>query len=225
MTGSEVCAVCEGVARQVEAVRPVKVGRRSVRVLDAFVQCDDCGEEYYLPGQMEESQRRASAALAAGSGALDPTKVRAVRERLGVTQGELERLLGVGPKTVVRWERGTVRPNAATDRLLRLVRDIPGVAAYLAAAHGVALPAREATQPARESTAPVLAWGDVLGGVDAWGSPTGQVVSSPADVVIVPERRSEPPAPASVPTRVLTVRRHLDDMGHGYLELAADAGV
>ena len=46
---------------------------------------------------------------------------------------------GEKPKTVVRWEKGTVFQNAATDALLRLVRDLPGAAEYLAARRGVAL--------------------------------------------------------------------------------------
>ncbi len=145
---TEACFECGGTARAVEATRRVKVGRRSVPIVDAFMQCDACGEEYYLPGQMERSQRRALQTLAAGTNALTPDEVRAAREGLGLTQVELERLLGVGPKTVVRWECGTVRPNAATDRLLRLVRDVPGAAAYLAAESGVEVDRRGGGQNA-----------------------------------------------------------------------------
>lgn len=228
MTGTAVCVVCEGEARRVEAMRPVKVGRRSVRVLDAFMQCAECGEEYYLPGQMEESQRRATAALAAGSPALDPAEVRAIRQRLGVTQGELERLLGVGPKTVVRWERGTVRPNAATDRLLRIVRDVPGAADYLAAEHGVELP--RAGGPEREVggtvSAPAIRSDELRRSIHAWASASVQVVQHVVDVSPLSERHAVPIGPAApTMTRNQTIRRHLEEIANEHDDVATLVGV
>jgi len=46
---------------------------------------------------------------------------RRFRESKGWSQHELERLLGTGAKTVVRWEKGTVCQSRAADRLLRLL--------------------------------------------------------------------------------------------------------
>ena len=50
---------------------------------------------------------------------------------LGLTQGELARLLGLGPNTLSRWEAGRNAQSAAMDILLRLVRDVPGSLNYL----------------------------------------------------------------------------------------------
>lgn len=133
------CPVCEGRLAHIAELRDVTVGRRVVRVLDRFARCTDCGEELYAPGQMEATQRRASDLIRKEDGLLLPEEIRAIRDGLGLTQRAFERLLGVGPKTVVRWERGTVFQNQATDSLLRVIRAFPGAAAFLAARHGVAL--------------------------------------------------------------------------------------
>jgi hypothetical protein len=44
----------------------------------------------------------------------------------------LENLLGVGSKTVVRWEKGTVFQSATADRLMRLILRVPAVMGILA---------------------------------------------------------------------------------------------
>jgi HTH-type transcriptional regulator/antitoxin MqsA len=99
----------------------------------------DCGGELYAPGQAAATQRRASARIREQDGLLRPEEIRAIRERLGLSQRAFERLLGVGAKTVVRWERGTVFQNRATDALLRLVGSFGAAAEFLAERHGVEL--------------------------------------------------------------------------------------
>ena len=44
---------------------------------------------------------------------------------LGLSQADLEKTLGIGPKTVVRWEKGTVRQSRAADLLLRILAAHP----------------------------------------------------------------------------------------------------
>jgi DNA-binding XRE family transcriptional regulator len=43
-------------------------------------------------------------------------EVRRVRQRLGVTQGELAQMLGVHPVTVSKWERGALPFRLRTTR-------------------------------------------------------------------------------------------------------------
>ncbi len=142
MNQTETCYTCGGEALPVQAPRRVKVGRRKVTIVDDFMQCKQCGEEYYLPGQMQLSQERAAASLQSEQCSLTPDDIRSLREEMGLTQAEAERLVGAGAKTWVRWERGTVRPNAATDLVLRLLRDVPGASTYLARLNKVSLPDR-----------------------------------------------------------------------------------
>ena len=137
---THVCHICEGTADLITEVRPISIGRRSVRVPDEFLRCTDCGEEFYLPGQMDQTLRRASEAIRHEENLLLPEEIRVIREGLGLSQADFETLLGVGPKTVVRWEKGTVFQNRATDSLLRLIREDRENARLLARWHGVTLP-------------------------------------------------------------------------------------
>lgn len=137
---TEVCAVC-GVAKaqRTQKERMVACRRRQVVVLDDFYRCPACGEEYYWPAQMDVVERRAREALAEQD-AVRPERVRALRERLGLTQFQFEDLLGVGRNTVVRWESGQVTPNAATATLLRLLEARPENVRLLAEWRHVRLP-------------------------------------------------------------------------------------
>jgi len=70
--------------------------------------------------------------MRAARGLLTPDEIRDLRRSLGVAQAALERLLGVGPKTVVRWEKGTVFQSATADRLMRLLIAKPELVSLLA---------------------------------------------------------------------------------------------
>lgn len=138
---TELCHICDGEAIPVREVREYAIGRRSAPVADEFMRCQACGEEFYLPGQMDAVQTRASAAIREREGLLQPQEIREIREGLDLSQADFERLLGVGPKTVVRWEKGTVFQNKATDALLRLLKADRENARRLSQWHGVPLAA------------------------------------------------------------------------------------
>jgi len=133
----EHCPMCVGALKAISEERKVAIGNRSALVLDQYFRCEGCGECFYAPGQMETTMRRASEAIRDKEGLLLPAQIRGIRERLGLTQQAFEQLLGVGPKTVVRWEKGSVFQNKATDALLRVVDRFPEVAGFLAELHGV----------------------------------------------------------------------------------------
>lgn len=137
---SEFCPICESAMEFVREERPVSIGKRSATVPDEFLRCTQCGEELYLPGQMEATQVRASRSIRQAEGLLQPEEIKGIRDDLGLSQSAFEQLIGVGPKTVVRWERGTVFQNSSTDVLLRVLRRFPEVARFLAARHAVELP-------------------------------------------------------------------------------------
>ena len=136
---SQQCALCGGRSVPVSEERKVHVGKRSAVVVDEFVRCQDCGEELYEPGQMDAVMARASTAIRNGLGLLHPEEIKGIRDNLKLSQADFERLLGVGPKTVVRWEKGTVFQNQATDGLLRVLRSVPGVAEFLSERAGIEL--------------------------------------------------------------------------------------
>lgn len=134
---TEPCYECDAEAELVRGTRQVRVGDRTVTVEAEYMACSGCGETFFLPGQMREMQRAAASVVRKDDGLLPPEEIVAIRERYGLTQAGLEKLINAGPKTVTRWERGAVAQNGTADTLLRVLRDHSAVARQLAAARGV----------------------------------------------------------------------------------------
>jgi putative zinc finger/helix-turn-helix YgiT family protein len=139
----EQCPLCGGEAAPTRERHEVRVGRRAVAVAGERMRCSACGEGYFLPGQADALQRRAAERIRREEGLLAPEQVRRFRERVGISHAELERLLGTGPKTVVRWECGTVTQSGAADTLLRVLMKHPEALQALARERGVRLDERE----------------------------------------------------------------------------------
>ncbi|MCK4341810.1 MAG: type II toxin-antitoxin system MqsA family antitoxin [Phycisphaerae bacterium] len=64
-------------------------------------------------------------------GLLTPDEIRRERERLGLSQQELQELLGLGGNSLSRWENGRVYQARSTDTLLRIIFNVPAAAEYL----------------------------------------------------------------------------------------------
>jgi HTH-type transcriptional regulator/antitoxin MqsA len=127
------CAICGSLsARPMSEKRQVIIGRRRTTTQDEYIRCDACGAEYATPEQVERTQQRAVAQIRTEEGLLTPQDIRRIREKYCLSQARLELLLRTGPKTVVRWERGTVFQSAAADTLLRLLDDDPAIPEALA---------------------------------------------------------------------------------------------
>ena len=146
---NDTCPLCGGPAVLVEEPHSMRMGDRPVTFRDRFYRCSRCGEEYLNGEMMDDSQRRASAVIRAEDGLLTPDEIVELRKKYGLTQAQLERLIGAGEKTVVRWERGTVAQNKTADTLLRVLAGHPEVVAQLARERGVKLRDRAAAGPAR----------------------------------------------------------------------------
>ena len=61
--------------------------------------------------------------MVAPTGGWDAEAVKALRDRLGLTQRQLAEALGVRQQTVSEWETGAYRPRGASARMLRLVAE------------------------------------------------------------------------------------------------------
>lgn len=136
--------VSDGVTGAVSGAHPWECplcGRGTVSVVDGPVRvdfrdasyvvslrhevCSSCGEQFFSPAEVDQLQSLAAGAARHERGLLAPDEIRALRRDLGLSQERLERLLGLGPKTIVRWEKGTVLQSVAADRLLRSLRFFP----------------------------------------------------------------------------------------------------
>jgi HTH-type transcriptional regulator/antitoxin MqsA len=145
----EQCFACGSDMKLIREPATFEIGRRKAVVQVERYRCAKCGEELYTPDQADAAQIASADEFRRQDGLLTPGAIKQIRAKYGLTQSELEHLLGVGPKTVVRWERGTVFQNQATDKLLRVLAEVPEVYAYLSKMVGVGLsaPAQSATHP------------------------------------------------------------------------------
>jgi HTH-type transcriptional regulator/antitoxin MqsA len=134
---NERCYACESEALPVREPREVLIGQRAVTVEGELMRCPGCGETFFLPEQADELQRRAADQIRREDGLLTAGEVKAFRERLRLSQAEFEQLLGTGPKTVVRWERGTVTQSSTADTLMRVLMKYPDALHDFALERGV----------------------------------------------------------------------------------------
>lgn len=150
------CYLCGGDSPLTREVRPVPIGSRSAVVEDEFYRCPRCEEDVYLGNMADATSRRAVAVIRAEDGLLGPDDIVALRAAYGLSQAGLERLIGAGEKTVVRWERGTVAQNGTADTLLRVLAEHPDVVARLARERGIRLrkPAAAPPRPRARKPAP-----------------------------------------------------------------------
>lgn len=126
------CAACGGdVVRQQTTIQVPMGSRGDIPVSGVFAQCQRCGEVYTALGEGDAIYRAACDVVREREGLLTPAEIVELREQLALTQAQLEAILRVGPKTVVRWERGTVFQSKAADTLLRTLRDVPEARTYL----------------------------------------------------------------------------------------------
>ena len=145
------CHDCGGPVVLERGPKNVFVGDRTVTVEAEFMHCPSCGEVFYRPGQMQTMQRAAVDILRREEGLLAPSEIEALRAQYGLSQTAFEQLIHAGPKTVTRWERGTVAPNGTADTLLRILRDRPDVVDQLARERGVVVRSAREEPPRRRA--------------------------------------------------------------------------
>jgi HTH-type transcriptional regulator/antitoxin MqsA len=141
------CPICRG-----PELRAVTVPRQlaasdgaALTYAEELLECSSCHERFFTHAQALTSSRNRAAALRTHQRLLTPAEIRNIRTRFALSQAGLEDLLGVGAKTVVRWERGTVCQSRAVDTLLRLLEYF-GPAVFDCVAEGrTGAPAEERT--------------------------------------------------------------------------------
>lgn len=127
----------------------------AVEVEEELYRCAVCGEEELTYEQAQAVQAQAARRYRDMQSLLQPEEIRAMRQRWGVSQAQLEQALGVGRKTVARWEAGRVLQNRSVDTLLRVLDRFPSALSFLADRTGVAVDAEpgSAAEPERSPAA------------------------------------------------------------------------
>jgi putative zinc finger/helix-turn-helix YgiT family protein len=95
------------------------------------LSCPKCHEVVLRFDDARKLRQRALEIYRRKYGLLSADEIRSIRERFGLTQAELARLLRLGANTISRWEAGRNVQTAAMDMLLRMIPDLPGSLDYL----------------------------------------------------------------------------------------------
>jgi HTH-type transcriptional regulator/antitoxin MqsA len=138
---------CGGAFELVRIPGDVRIRGTTVRVDREVYRCASCGAERATLDQVDAAREAAAEKLRREEGIMSPAEIRDLRNSLGLSQAELERALGLGPKTVVRWESGKVMPNQATSALLLLIGRDPSALEFLASRQGLRVEVPTSTSP------------------------------------------------------------------------------
>jgi putative zinc finger/helix-turn-helix YgiT family protein len=128
----DACPACGTTMKERRGTLKLPVNGEDIAVPGAsHLRCPSCGEIVLRLDQARHLQEAAHERYRQKHGLLSADEIRALRERLGVTQGALADLLRLGSNTLSRWESGRNVQTASMDVLLRMLRDVPGTVDYL----------------------------------------------------------------------------------------------
>lgn len=138
MNQSDICPICgEGhLSRETEQITVEHQGI-SGQIPSLYSVCDHCGSEQAGAAELRGNKRAMIAFRKRVDGLLTGAEVRALRERLGLTQTQAAKVFGGGPVAFSKYESDDVAQSDAMDKLLRLADAMPEVFARLANEAGV----------------------------------------------------------------------------------------
>lgn len=132
LLSNEACPACGAQLRERKGRLKLPVNGEEIAVPDAsHLRCPRCREVILRLDDARTLRRRALESYRKKYGLLSAEEIRSIRERFGLTQAALAKLLRLGGTTISRWEAGRNVQTAAMDILLRLIRDVPGSIEYL----------------------------------------------------------------------------------------------
>lgn len=105
-------------------------GEVSVHGLEGY-RCSNCDAEPILPDQIRRNHVRISDAKRDASGLLSGTRIRAIREALGLSQQDAATVFGGGANGFSKYERGQTVQSIPMDRLLRVAGAYPWIVDFL----------------------------------------------------------------------------------------------
>ena len=101
-----------------------------------FSECDSCGSETATAEQTRRNKRVMIAFKKQVDGLLTGAEVRAIRDKLGISQAEAADAFGGGPVAFSKYENDDVMQSEAMDKLLRLADSNPEILGFVSAVRG-----------------------------------------------------------------------------------------
>ena len=109
---------CKCNVKTIEETYAVKGDNISINALVSF--CSECGEEVWNDELDENNLQNAYTIYRTNHGLLQPHEICNIREKYGVSQILFARILGLGDKTITRYENGSIQ-DKAQNNLIALV--------------------------------------------------------------------------------------------------------
>jgi len=132
------CPICgAGSLHQQVEVEHIEYKGQILDVPLYYAECDACGSEQAGADHLKRNKRTLIALKKAADGLLTGAEVRALRERLGLTQAQAAKVFGGGPVAFSKYESDDVAQSDAMDKLLRLADAMPDVLVRLVSEAGV----------------------------------------------------------------------------------------
>jgi putative zinc finger/helix-turn-helix YgiT family protein len=126
------CPECGTTMREKQGSLKFTVNGEEIAVAQSpHLSCPKCREVVLRFDDARKLRQRALESYRRKYGLLSADDIRSIRERFGLTQAELARLLRLGANTISRWEAARNVQTASMDMLLRMIRDVPGTVDYL----------------------------------------------------------------------------------------------
>ena len=126
------CPKCGTPMREKEARVKFPLNGEEIAVsASPHLSCSQCHEVVLRFDEARKLRQRALEIYRQKYGVLSADDIRSIRERFGLTQAELARLLRLGANTIPRWEAGRNVQTASMDMRLRMIRDVRGTLDYL----------------------------------------------------------------------------------------------
>lgn len=118
---NNLCPICgEGNLQPKVGKNLVEYKGQSTEITFQYSVCDACGSEQSDAAQLRANKRAMVAFKKGVDGLLSGAQVRAIRERLRLSQNEAAKVFGGGPVAFSKYESDDVTQSEAMDKLLRV---------------------------------------------------------------------------------------------------------
>lgn len=135
---NNLCPICgEGNLQPQVGKNPVEYKGQTTELDLHFSLCDACGSEQANAAQLRDNKRQMVAFKKQVDCLLTGSEVRALREKLGLSQAEAAQAFGGGPVAFSKYESDDIAQSTSMDRLLRVANANPSTFRWLASYAGI----------------------------------------------------------------------------------------
>ncbi len=123
----QICPICGSGRLNKRIIDETFDYKRQTLIIPNYIvyECNTCKEGLADKISVKISQKKLKDFFREVDGLLGSTDIKRIRKKLGCTQEEMAKKLGVGLKTFARYETGQVIQSRAMDNLLRILDKHP----------------------------------------------------------------------------------------------------